>query len=290
MLDGVLEALTGIGLSTAAGLNAYIPLLTMGLLGRHTDLINLPAGWNWLENGWTIAILGVLFGIEFVADKIPIVDHLNDAVQTVIRPTSGGLAFGAAAGAETVTVDDPGQFFGGGSWLPIAAGVVISFIVHAMKAAARPVINASTGGLGGPVASTVEDTVSVGFALAAILFPILILVFLALLIWAFRVLMRRRRRRKAEKAAARAEKAARSDAAPPDPTKPDVTWPVGANRSRTEPTRADLTAAERRARAEAPTTPVQRSDEPSTGPTEPLTPPSDPWAAQDPFHEQGHQR
>ena len=66
----MLEALTGSGLAASAGLNAYIPLVVMGLLARYTDAIDLPSGWSWLANGWTLAILLVLLSVEVVADKI----------------------------------------------------------------------------------------------------------------------------------------------------------------------------------------------------------------------------
>jgi hypothetical protein len=196
MLVLVLEMLTGIGLATSAGLNAYIPLLMIGLLGRYTHLITLPPQWSWLSNGWVIGILVVLLLIEVVADKIPLVDHVNDLVQTIVRPTAGGLAFGAASSSQTVTVSDPGSFFSGNQWVPIVAGVIISFIVHGMKASARPVINASTVGLGAPVASTAEDFFSVVMSFVAILFPLLIIVFVIGLIGLFVVVRRRRRRRK----------------------------------------------------------------------------------------------
>lgn len=208
MLGGVLELLTGIGLATSAGLNAYIPLLVIGLLARYTDLITLPATWQWLENGWTLAILAVLLAIEVVADKIPVVDHINDMVQTVVRPGAGGIAFGAATSSATVTVQDPGEFFTSNQWVPIAAGVVISLIVHGMKAAARPVVNVATAGVGAPVVSATEDAFSVGMAFVAIIFPLLIIAFLFVLIWLFIVMRRRRRRRKAEKAELEALRAA----------------------------------------------------------------------------------
>jgi hypothetical protein len=197
----MLELLTGTGLATSAGLNAYIPLLMIGLLGRFTNLITLPAGWQWLQNGWVIGILVVLLAIEFVADKIPLVDHVNDVVQTVVRPTAGGLAFGAASSSQTVTVSNPAEFFSSNQWMPIVAGMVISFVVHGMKAAARPVVNASTGGLGAPVASTVEDIFSVVMSFVAILFPVLIVFFLMVLVWMFVAMRRRRKRKKAEKLA-----------------------------------------------------------------------------------------
>ena len=192
----MLEALTGTGLAASAGLNAYIPLLTMGLLARYSDLIDLPSGWQWLSNGWVVAILAVLLAIEVVADKIPVVDHFNDVVQTVVRPTAGGLAFGAGSASETVTVSDPGSFFSTHQWVPVAAGVIIALGVHGLKAVSRPVVNATTAGVGAPVASTAEDVSSIVMSVLAILLPILVLLMLVVLIssaiWVFR---RRRARR-----------------------------------------------------------------------------------------------
>ena len=194
----MLEALTGTGLAASAGLNAYIPLLTMGLLARYTEAINLPDGWQWLSDGWVIGILAVLLAVEVVADKIPVVDHVNDLVQTVVRPTAGGLAFGAGSSSETVTVSDPGAFFGSHQWVPVAAGVVIALCVHGVKAASRPVVNATTGGLGAPVASTAEDFGSVLLSLLAILLPVLVLLAIVLLVFGGWWVIRRRRRRKRE--------------------------------------------------------------------------------------------
>ena len=210
MLIGVLELLTGIGLATSAGLNAYIPLVMIGVLARYTDLITLPPSWHWLENGWVLLLLCALLVIEFVADKIPAVDHVNDIIQTVIRPTAGGIAFGAATSSQTVTVQDPGTFFSSHEWVPIVTGLVISFVVHSLKSSARVGVNATTVGLGAPVASTAEDVFSVVMSFVAIIFPILIVVFLALLVWIFIALRRRRKRRKAEKAELAALRAAQA--------------------------------------------------------------------------------
>src|SRR5689334_19052152 len=168
----------------------------MGLLARYTDYIDLPSGWSWLANGWTLTILVLLLAVEVVADKVPVVDHVNDVVQTVVRPTAGGLAFGAGSSSETVTVSDPGSFFGSHQWIPIAAGVVIALVVHGVKAASRPVVNTTTAGFGAPVASTAEDIGSVLMSVLAILLPILVLVGLVVLVLAAVWVMRRRRRRK----------------------------------------------------------------------------------------------
>ncbi|PZF84917.1 DUF4126 domain-containing protein [Micromonospora deserti] len=200
----MLEVLTGTGLAASAGLNAYIPLLTMGLLARHTDLIDLPSGWQWLGNGWVIGILAVLLVIEVVADKVPVVDHVNDVVQTVVRPTAGGLAFGAGSASETVTVSDPGNFFSSNDWVPVATGVLIALGVHLLKSAARPVINATTAGAGAPVASTAEDATSVLMSVVAILLPVLVLAFLLGLVLFLFWFLRRRSDRRRERQAARA--------------------------------------------------------------------------------------
>jgi hypothetical protein len=200
----VLEVLTGSGLAASAGLNAYIPLLLMGLLARYTDLVDLPGSWQWLGNGWVILILAVLLAVEVVADKVPVVDHVNDVVQTVVRPTAGGLAFGAGSSSETVTVSDPDTFFSSHQWVPVLVGVLIALGVHLLKAAARPVINATTAGFGAPVASTAEDATSAVMSVVAILLPVLVLAFLlglvAFLFW----FLRRRKDRRRERQAARA--------------------------------------------------------------------------------------
>jgi hypothetical protein len=194
----VLEALTGTGLAASAGLNAYIPLLAIGVLARYTDVISLPSGWQWLSNGWVIIILSILLAIEIVADKVPVLDSVNDVVQTVVRPTAGGLAFGAGASSETTTVTDPGSFFGSGHWVPVAVGVVIALGVHGVKATARPIINATTAGIGAPVVSTAEDATSAVMSVIAIVLPILVLVFIVAIvlvaIWAIRRRNERRRR------------------------------------------------------------------------------------------------
>lgn len=195
----MLEALTGTGLAASAGLNAYIPLLLMGLMSRFTDSIDLPSGWQWLSNGWVLAILAVLLLVEVVADKVPVVDHVNDVVQTVVRPTAGGIVFGAGSSSQTATVTDPGSFFGSHQWVPIAAGVLIALCVHGVKAASRPVINATTAGFGAPVASTAEDFSSLVLSLLAILLPILVLLGLVLMAGSAVWVIRRRRQRKRER-------------------------------------------------------------------------------------------
>src|SRR5919198_3449923 len=98
----MLASLTALGLSAAAGLNAYIPLLLVGLLARYTDVVTLPQSSAWLENGYVLVVLAVLLAAEMVLDKVAVVDHVNDAIQTFIRPTAGGAIFAATAAAGQV--------------------------------------------------------------------------------------------------------------------------------------------------------------------------------------------
>jgi hypothetical protein len=191
------ELLTGFGLATAAGLNAYIPLLALGLLSRFTDLVTLPHAWAWLENGWVMSIVAVLLVVEVVADKIPALDSVNDAIQTFVRPTAGGIVFGSGTAAQTSAVTDPGAFAQSGQWIPIAVGVVTALVVSLTKSTVRPAANVATAGMAAPVLSTIEDVTSIGLVFAAILLPVLVLVALAALAWAVLRLLRRRRRKTA---------------------------------------------------------------------------------------------
>jgi hypothetical protein len=193
------ELLTGFGLATAAGLNAYIPLLALGLLSRFTDLVTLPHGWAWLENGWVMTIVAALLVVEIVADKIPALDSINDAVQTFVRPTAGGIVFGSGTAAQTSAVTDPGAFAQSGQWIPIAIGVVTALVVSLTKSTVRPAANVATAGMAAPVLSTVEDIASVGLVFLAILVPVLVLVAVLALVWVVVRIMRRRRRKAAAK-------------------------------------------------------------------------------------------
>ncbi|MGB7979535.1 MAG: DUF4126 domain-containing protein [Candidatus Nanopelagicales bacterium] len=179
--------ITGLGLAVAAGLNAYIPLLVAGLLVR-LDVVSFGDPYDVLGSTPALVILAVLLVVEVVADKIPAVDSVNDAVQTIIRPASGAALFAAAASG------------GDQQWaqaLAVILGLLTSLGVHATKSAARPVVNVSTAGLGAPVVSTVEDGFSLGLAVTALLAPALALVLLVGLAWLAVAAIRRRGARRA---------------------------------------------------------------------------------------------
>ena len=181
-MEGLLNVFTAFGLSTSAGLNAYLPLLVVALLARFTDLINLEPPWDTLESWWVIGVLVVLLLIEFLVDKVPAVDSVNDAIQTFIRPVAGAILFAGSAGV----ISDAHPV------LALICGLLISGGVHAVKAKARPIVTGTSGGLLNPVVSFFEDVLSLVVALLSILVPFLAVVFLLLII--FWVIRRRRRR------------------------------------------------------------------------------------------------
>ncbi|GAA2848281.1 DUF4126 domain-containing protein [Microbacterium arabinogalactanolyticum] len=192
----MIEFLIGSSLAASAGLNAWMPLFLLGLADRLIPAVQLPAGWSWLSGDIALWVIGALLVLEIVADKIPALDSLNDIVQSVLRPASGGIAFGAGASAQTVAVEDPSAFFTDNAWVPIVIGVGIALAVHVVKAVGRVAANSVTGGLAAPALSTAEDGASFMLAVAAIVVPILALVLLIGLIIAAVVMTKRRRARK----------------------------------------------------------------------------------------------
>lgn len=205
--------LTGSGFAAAAGLNAFIPVVVVGALARFTDLIVLPEQVEWLQSWWAILIGLALLTSELVLDKIPGVDHINDLLQSIVRPVVGGILFAATAAAEVQVQSD---FWLESPWLGGALGAIIALGVHTGKAVSRPAVNAATGGTGAPLASFAEDAISVALCLIAIFIPVLVIVvFIMLGIALYRVVTtgrRRRRRRALLEAHERAEREAQAEA------------------------------------------------------------------------------
>jgi len=170
--------LTAFGLSASAGLNAYIPLLILALLGRLTEWFTLRQPWDALTSWWVIGALIVLTLIEFFADKVPAVNHVNDGIQTFVRPAAGAVLFAASTGA----VSDIHPI------VAMVAGLIIAGSVHTVKAAAvRPAITATTGGAGNLPVSLAEDVVAAFVSIAAVVVPAviagLLIVIVSLFVW-----------------------------------------------------------------------------------------------------------
>ena len=178
--------LTGLGLATPAGLNAWLTLLMVALAARFTGLVDLPADYDWLSSWPAIAGLAVLLAVEEVVDKIPGLDHVNDVVQTAIRPTAGAIVMLAVTQGDLPPV------------LGAALGVILAGTAHATKAAARPAVTVGTAGTGNAFVSVAEDVVAAVAVVLAIVAPVLaalvILALAAAVIW---VLKRRHRGRPA---------------------------------------------------------------------------------------------
>lgn len=164
----MIEAFTGIttafGLSSSAGLNAYLPLLVVALTARYTNLIKLNEPWDIMTSGWVIGALVILLLIEMTVDKIPAVDTLNDGLQTIGRPVAGAILFAASSGVV-------------GDLHPVPAfiaGLLLAGTVHTAKTIARPAVTATTAGTGNWLVSILEDMLALITAILAILLPILI--------------------------------------------------------------------------------------------------------------------
>lgn len=191
----LISALGGVGaafgLSTSAGLNAYIPLLIVALGSRFPlgdPLLQLAEPYNLLGNWIVIAVLLILLLIEVTVDKIPAVDTVNDVVQTVVRPAAGAVLF--AANADVITGVNP--------VIALVAGLILAGGVHTTKGVVRPAVTTTTAGTGNWFVSIVEDLIAFVVSVLSILVPIIMSVLLVIIIaytltWFFR---RRRRRQK----------------------------------------------------------------------------------------------
>lgn len=164
------------GASWVSGINLYAAVATLGLLGRYAGL-QLPGELTVLTNWWVIGVALGMYVVEFVADKIPLVDSTWDVVHTFIRVPAGAVLAAAAFGAFEPSVQVIAFLIGGG----------IAFSAHGMKTGARAAINTSPEPVSNITASVAEDAVVFGSIGLAAFFPvaIVILVSLAVLVSLF---------------------------------------------------------------------------------------------------------
>jgi len=180
-MESLLGIFSAFGLSASAGLNAYIPLLVIALMARFTDMITLSSPWDALTSWWIIGLLVILSLIEFLVDKFPVINHINDVIiQSFIRPTAGAIAF--AASTNVVTDINP--------ILALGLGLLISGGVHAAKSTViRPAVTATTGGTANVPVSLAEDITSTTLSILSIVVPIVVMIVVALfftwVIWHF---------------------------------------------------------------------------------------------------------
>lgn len=162
--------LSAIGLALPAGLNAWLPFLILALSDRFTTAIELQDPYSFISSNVGIVIILLLMPIELLADKVPGVDHVSDIVHTAIRPAAGAfLAAAVADASQDLNV-----------WFAALVGVGGAGATHAVKMSTRPVITASTGGVGNPIASMIEDAAAVVSSLIAVFIPLLLILIIPL--------------------------------------------------------------------------------------------------------------
>lgn len=176
----------GIVLASSAGLRAFMPLFGVGLASRLLDWSIAPS-MDWLATDAGLIGLGIATILELAADKVPVVDHVLDLVHTIVGPLAGALV------AFSIWGDWPPAV---SAILALALGAPVAGAVHAIAATTRVKSSVVSGGALNPGVSLVEDGISVGAILIALLIPILaLLVAIILVVLVLRFIARRFRER-----------------------------------------------------------------------------------------------
>jgi hypothetical protein len=183
-METLLAIGSGVGLSSVAGVRAYLPLALVGIFAR-LGLFDLPEPFDLLLNELVIAALLALALVESGLDKIPALDTVLDVIQTPIRIVAGAVLFSAAleAGLDVGAIPE------------LAAGGAIAGTVGVLKAVLRPPANAASAGVSAPFLSTIEDVVAVVGGVLAVLVPLVPLLLVAFLLFFFYRVRKRRGRK-----------------------------------------------------------------------------------------------
>jgi hypothetical protein len=182
-----LPALLGLGLASATGLRTFLPLLMLALAAKFEMFgIRLNDQMDWLGSWPAISALAVAAVAEFAGDKVPAVDHALNAVGYVTRPIAGAVAAGSVFwGVDPATAAVAG----------IIVGAPTALAFNAAQTGVRVGSTATTGGLGNPIVSLIEDVLAVLTVIVAFLAPVIIpLVLVILAIVVFRLAKRIRER------------------------------------------------------------------------------------------------
>lgn len=166
---------TSYGLAFASGVNAYLPLLSFAIAARWFHLYKVNPNFSFITQDWFMIILAILAIADIFADKIPVVDHIWDAVHTVVRPIAGAIAASASAG----------QISGATIPVTLVLGGALAGVTHATKATTRVASTATTAGIGNIFLSILEDigmVITVFLSLFAPYVMVVVLVLFALLV------------------------------------------------------------------------------------------------------------
>ncbi|MBA3610257.1 MAG: DUF4126 domain-containing protein [Rubrobacter sp.] len=183
-MEFLLAAGTGVGLSSIAGVRAYLPLALAGIFAK-LGFFDYPKPFGLLDDWLVIGILLALALFESGLDKVPALDSVLDLVQTPVRIVAGAVLFSAAlqAGLNVEAIPE------------LAAGGGIAGVVAVLKSLLRPSANVATAGTSAPFLSTIEDVVAVVGGVVAVLVPLVPLVLVAFLLFFFYRIKRRRQRK-----------------------------------------------------------------------------------------------
>ena len=171
----------GIGLSSIAGVRAFLPLVLVGLFAR-LGLFTLPAPLGFLDDWPVMGALAVLALLESGLDKVPALDPILNYVQTLLRIVAGAILFAAAlqVGIDVGTIPE------------LAAGGVIAGLVSVLKTISRPAANMASAGVSVSFLSLVEDALALLGGIIAVLVPLVPLALVAFLLFFFFRVRRRR--------------------------------------------------------------------------------------------------
>ena len=169
--------------SFAGGLNIYATVLTLGILAR-TQWVAMPPGLESLGHTWVLVVCGVMFAMEFVADKIPAFDMVWNTLHTVIRVPIAALVAYHASSQLTPQMQS----------LATGIGAVIALAAHSSKTALRAAVTPSPEPVSNIALSTTEDAAAIGLTWFATHHPmiaaLIALILLSAAILAARSLLR----------------------------------------------------------------------------------------------------
>jgi hypothetical protein len=178
---------TAMGSAWLSGINLYATVATLGILERF-QLVKLPGGLNLLGEWWVIGLAGVMYAIEFVADKIPAVDTAWDGLHTFIRVPAGAILAASAFAEFDPAVKIAAMILGGG----------IALSSHGTKAATRLAANTSPEPFSNVALSLGEDALTFGSAILMAFYPvailIIVIIFLIISLWILPKIFRALRR------------------------------------------------------------------------------------------------
>ena len=165
---------TALGWAMSAGLSAFLPVFIIGCVARFTDWVTLPNSYLFIQSDWFLITIGILTFVELIADKIPVVDHAWDSIQTVVRPIAGAVLATAAIGAVRPEIMLLAAVLGGG----------LATTVHTSKSSLRLMSTSTTGGFLNPLISLFEDILAIIGTFLSIFSP-LVMVTLAIILMIF---------------------------------------------------------------------------------------------------------